>query len=276
MGNGGLSGSLPGGSAVTNNGTLLLNRGGSFNLGNQISGSGGVSKMASGVATLTGDNSYAGPTTVTAGTLYVNGVQTGKGAASVASGALGGKGRLGGNVTIQSGGTLAAGRRGGGHVDDRWGPDLQGGSLLSYALGQAGVAGGALNDLTNVGGNLALGGTLNVSTSTGGTFGPGVYRLFNYGGTHSGSLTLGTMSVSGNYFIQTSVDKQVNLVNADGLTLNWDGDAGPKNNGLIDGGSGTWRPAAREPATTGRIPPAWSARPGARMRSPYSPDRAAA
>ena len=108
LGNGGLSGSLPGGSAVTNNGTLLLNRGGSFNLGNQISGSGGVSKMASGVATLTGDNSYAGPTTVTAGTLYVNGVQTGKGAASVASGAtLGGKGRLGGNVTIQSGGTLA-------------------------------------------------------------------------------------------------------------------------------------------------------------------------
>ena len=61
LGNGGLSGSLPGGSAVTNNGTLLLNRGGSFNLGNQISGSGGVSKMASGVATLTGDNSYAGP-----------------------------------------------------------------------------------------------------------------------------------------------------------------------------------------------------------------------
>ena len=44
LGNGGLSGSLPGGSAVTNNGTLLLNRGGSFNLGNQISGSGGVSK----------------------------------------------------------------------------------------------------------------------------------------------------------------------------------------------------------------------------------------
>ena len=35
LGNGGLSGSLPGGSAVTNNGTLLLNRG-SFNLGNQI------------------------------------------------------------------------------------------------------------------------------------------------------------------------------------------------------------------------------------------------
>ena len=61
-----------------------------------------------------------------------------------------------------------------------------------------------------MGGNLALGGTLNVSTSTGGAFGPGVYRLFNYGGARSGSLTLGTMPATGNYFIQTSVDKQVN------------------------------------------------------------------
>ena len=156
------------------------------------------------------------------------------------------------------------GRRGGGTLTIDGDLTLQGGSLLSYALGQAGVAGGALNDLTNVGGNLALGGTLNVSTSTGGTFGPGVYRLFNYGGTHSGSLTLGTMSVSGNYFIQTSVDKQVNLVNADGLTLNyWDGDAGPKNNGLIDGGSGTWRAGGAGTSdnwanTTGMVNAAWS------------------
>ena len=84
------------------------------------------------------------------------------------------------------------------------------------------------------------------------------------------------MPVAGNYFIQTSVDKQVNLVNADGLTLNyWDGDAGPKNNGVIDGGSGTWRSAARGPATTGPTPPVRSARPGARAHSPYSRDRAA-
>ena len=117
-----MSGSLPSGSAVTNNGTLLLNRTGAFTVGNLISGSGGLSQIASsGIATLTGDNSYAGPTTVTAGTLYVNGAQTGKGAATVASGAtLGGTGKLGGNVTIQSGGTLARrGWRGGGHVDDR-------------------------------------------------------------------------------------------------------------------------------------------------------------
>ena len=121
MGSGGVSGSLPSGSAVTNNGTLLLNRTGAFTVGNLISGSGGLSQIASsGIATLTGDNSYAGPTTVTAGTLYVNGAQTGKERPRSPAAPLGGTGKLGGNVTIQSGGTLApAGWRGGGHVDDR-------------------------------------------------------------------------------------------------------------------------------------------------------------
>ena len=47
--------------------------------------------------------------------------------------------------------------------------------------------------LTNVGGNLALGGTLNVQTSAGGSFDPGVYRVINYAGTRSGTLALGTV-----------------------------------------------------------------------------------
>ncbi len=35
---------------------------------------------------------------------------------------------------------------------------------------------------------------------------------------------------------------QVNLVNTAGLTLNfWDGNAGPKNDGAINGGNGVWR-----------------------------------
>ena len=121
MGSGGVSGSLPSGSAVTNNGTLLLNRTGAFTVGNLISGSGGLSQIASsGIATLTGDNSYAGPTTVTAGTLCQwRADRQGSGHGRQRR-TLGGTGKLGGNVTIQSGGTLApAGWRGGGHVDDR-------------------------------------------------------------------------------------------------------------------------------------------------------------
>ena len=104
----------------------------------------------------------------------------------------------------------------------------------------------ALNDLTNVGGNVALGGKLNVALSPGGRFDVGIYRIINYGGTLSNpaGLTLGTLPAGANaadYFIQTSVDKQVNLAYTNGLTLNyWDGDAGPKNNNQVNGGAGTW------------------------------------
>ena len=180
---------------------------------------------------------------MTGGALYVNGTQTGAGPATVGNGAtLGGSGRLGGNVTVQSGGTLAPGGVGAVPGTLTVGGDLtlQGGSTLAYSFGQAGVVGGPFNDLTNVGGNLALGGTLNVQTSAGGSFDPGVYRVINYAGTRSGTLALGTVPSPGNYFIQTSVDKQVNLVNTNGLTLNWDGAIGPKNDGQVNGGSGVW------------------------------------
>ena len=45
--------------------------------------------------------------------------------------------------------------------------------------------------------------------------------------------------------MQTSIANQVNLVNTAGLLLNyWDGDAGPKNNGVVNGGDGTWQSSA--------------------------------
>src|SRR3546814_8507806 len=60
---------------------------------------------------------------------------------------------------------------------------LNSGSILNMEFGQADVAGGALNDLIEVGGDLALdGATINVSVPASGSFGPGIYRMFNYGG----------------------------------------------------------------------------------------------
>ncbi|MCF7673447.1 autotransporter-associated beta strand repeat-containing protein, partial [Bacillus subtilis] len=76
--------------------------------------------------------------------------------------------------------------------------------------------------------------------SSGGTFGAGVYRVMNYTGslTNNG-LTLGTPNAD--LRVQTSINNQVNLANMAGTSLNfWDGDAGPKNDGVIQGGNGTW------------------------------------
>src|SRR3546814_19849972 len=42
--------------------------------------------------------------------------------------------------------------------------------------------------------------------------------------------------------VQTSIAGQVNLVNTDGLLLNfWDGNAGPKFNNAVNGGDGVWQ-----------------------------------
>ncbi|UYN96890.1 MAG: autotransporter-associated beta strand repeat-containing protein [Enhydrobacter sp.] len=70
VGAGGTAGTLGTGNVV-NNATLQVNRSDAIAIANEISGSGGLTKLAAGTATLTGDNSYAGTTTITAGTLQI-------------------------------------------------------------------------------------------------------------------------------------------------------------------------------------------------------------
>lgn len=243
IGNGATAGSLTGN--VVNNGTLTFNLNNDYTFSGAISGSGAVNKLGTGVTTLTGTNSYAGATSVNAGTLIINGNQSGAtGATAVASGAtLGGTGTIGGNVTVADGGTLAPGAAGNapGGLTINGALTLNNTSNVNVNFGQADVVGGSFNDLITVGGNLTLDGTLNVTQTTGGTFGPGVYRIFNYGG----SLTNNGLNVaSPDYFVQTAVANQVNLVNSTGLALSfWDGDAGPHSNSAVNGGNGTWRAA---------------------------------
>lgn len=60
--------------------------------------------------TLSGANTYSGPTTIKRGTLLVSGVTSGTGTVTVQNGGtLGGTGTLGGAVAVESGGTLAPG-----------------------------------------------------------------------------------------------------------------------------------------------------------------------
>ena len=102
--------------------------------------------------------------------------------------------------------------------------------------------GGTSNDLVTVTGNLTLGGTLNITDL--GSFGTGVYRLFNYGGTLTNNvMTIGTVPsgvTPSALTIQTSVTDQINLVvNGSGLLEFWDGPNSIET-GTVSGGNGTW------------------------------------
>lgn len=244
LGNGGTTGSIVG--DITDNGTLAFNRSDAVTFAGAVSGAGTLSQSGSGTTTLSGNSgAFSGGTSVTDGTLFVNGTLGSAGSTTSVShgGTIGGTGTLGGSVSI-SDGVLAPGDAPG-TLTINGDLSLTHASTLNYEFGQPGVAGGPLNDLTVVGGNLTLAGTLNVAASPGGTFSPGVYRIFQYGGTLTDQgLTLGSVPTP-NLYVQTSVTNQVNLVNTTGLTLNyWDGALGPKNNGVVNGGNGIWQGAS--------------------------------
>lgn len=206
-----------------------------------ISGSGTVNQLA-GTTLLGGASSNSGATHVQGGTLLVEGT-LGDTATTVFGGAtLGGSGAIGGDVAVQGGGILAPGSSAG--TLTLGSLSLSGGSILDYELGQAGVIGSGVNDLIEIGGDLTLDGTLDI-TDIGG-FGVGVYRLMNYGGalTDNG-LDLGALPSGADaqdLFLQTAIDGQVNLINSTGLTLSfWDGAvADEHNNGTVDDGDGLW------------------------------------
>jgi outer membrane autotransporter protein len=69
LGDGGTSGSIAG--DVLNNGLLAFNRSDAFLVPGAISGSGAVEQNGSGITILTGNNTYAGGTTINAGTLQL-------------------------------------------------------------------------------------------------------------------------------------------------------------------------------------------------------------
>ena len=204
-----------------------------------------LTKSGSGTLTLSGANTYTGATAVNAGRLNVTG-SLGNTAVTVANGAtLGGSGTIAGAVSIQSGGTIAAGNSPGTLTVGSL--SLVAGSVLDYELGNPGGVAGVDSDLIVATGDVTLAGQLAI-TDVGG-FGAGTYRLINYGGTLTNaglvvsSLPAGFNPGALNLDVDTA--GQVNLVVGSGTTQYWDG--ANTTSGLTAGGrggNGTWNAAA--------------------------------
>jgi fibronectin-binding autotransporter adhesin len=88
-------------------GALTVNQSSNTTFAGTITGGGTLSKTGGGTLVFTGTNNYTGATTITAGTLLING-WNGTSPVEVQSGAtLGGKGILGGPVTVDAGGMVS-------------------------------------------------------------------------------------------------------------------------------------------------------------------------
>lgn len=182
-----------GGGISATGGSRLLTFTGSGNgiLGGTISNGGGtisLAKSGTGTWTLAGNSTYTGTTAVLGGILNVNGDNAAAtGAVSVAGGSLGGTGRLGGAITVGTGGTITPGTSIG-TLSGTQSVSFLDGSTYGYEINSASV----LADLLNVGTDLNLGGTVtltltDLSASTPIAQGT-VLSLINYGGAWNGGL----------------------------------------------------------------------------------------
>jgi autotransporter-associated beta strand protein len=158
-------------SVVNNSGTLVFNRVEDLAYGGAINGAGAVTKQAAGKLTLTGTHTYTGVTTVSAGTLLLNGV-IGASAVTVTGGTLGGNGLIKGPVTIQPAGRLAPGT-------------AIGALTISNSLNLSGVtvmeldAAARTNDSIRGLTSVRYGGTLTLSNLAGTITGLDSFKLFN-------------------------------------------------------------------------------------------------
>jgi autotransporter-associated beta strand protein len=223
--------------SILNNAALTFAQNANGTYAGSLSGNGSLIKNGTGELLLTGNNGFTGTTDVQAGALRVDG-SLNSASVNVASGAtLGGSGQINGAVQVNSGATLAAGS--GATPLSIGSLALASGSRLDFSLGLPGSA----TTLVNVGGDLTLDGTLNVSNAGG--FGTGVYRLFRYGGnlTNNGLNygTLPTGTTVSDLSLQTSMANQVNLlVASDASELQFWNGSKTNADGMIGGGDGVW------------------------------------
>ena len=194
IGVGGTTGVL-GVSTLTNNGTLIFNRSDASTYSGIISGAGAVSKQGGGTLNFTGTSNYTGATAINAGKMLVNG-QLGNTAVAVnAGGLLGGSGRILGDVTVASSGTLSPGNSPG---------VLTVGSLSLFAgshtaMEITGTSGSLYDQVVGVGsGGLTYGGSLDL-VMAGSYADHTTFHLFSNFSSHTGDFAAVGLNATGEY-----------------------------------------------------------------------------
>ncbi|GFZ90061.1 autotransporter-associated beta strand repeat-containing protein [Dyella caseinilytica] len=250
---------------ITDNDTLVFNQTTNGTYSGVISGTGTLTTSGTGTVTLTGANTYGGSTTINAGTMILDGANTNTGLTTVASGAtlivgdsshtsaavggsvsvvggtLGGYGVVLGSVTLSNSASLSPSEAGAiGSLTIDGDLTIGDGSQLNFDFGAPGpnFSTPGQSDHVVVGGSLSIGSsTLNVNNL--GSMGPGLYELFSW--TNVLDITGGGFAPPSGMSLQIlTVDKEINLIDTVGVTLDeWDanGLASPSQMG---GGSGTW------------------------------------
>lgn len=244
-----------------NRGITVGTGGGTFDVGsgttltisslNTIAGvDGTLIKAGEGNLVLSGMNSYSGSTIINAGKLTLDSagslalasskvISVGAGATFdvtavpsftlSASQTLGGAGTVLGAVTGSGSSVVSPGAGSPGALTLNNDLTLVAGDTLTFDLTNSLTVGGGVNDLLVVNGNLNLSG--NVVTirplAAGGVLANGTYRLINYTGTKTGSLTV-TPSTRFTLTIDESVEGQINLiVSGQPASLVWKGNLSP-------------------------------------------------
>ncbi len=238
-------GALSGGGAIRlGTATLTVNQAAATTYAGAIGGSGGLAKSGAGTLTLAGANTYTGATSINGGTLALGAADSLADSATIAVAAgarldvtaaagfsLGAGQTLQGSGTVTGAVTAVAGARlqpGGAATAGTltFGNDLTlaDGVTNVFDLATATTAGGGVNDLVSVNGNLAAGGRIVVNALrplTGG----GSYRLFTYRGSKSGAFA--GVVVTGTRYSGTldeTTGGQINLVvGGEASNLVWSG-----------------------------------------------------
>jgi autotransporter-associated beta strand protein len=168
-------------------------------LENMSGQNGTLTKIGTNTLTLSATNTYTGITTVSAGTLQIDGNNSGSGAVNIASGAsLGGSGSVSGHVTVAPGGFVAPGA----------------GGIGTLTLASATLSGTYQCELTSTASDLLVVQVLTVDSSTNIVFSGAPtadeYTIATYGGDMIG--TLPAITPPSDYQLDTATRGVIKLV----------------------------------------------------------------